>query len=70
MAVGESLSFAICHFGTRMKGLAALLISSVPSEVTDIVLFGGFFCLGSSLETWAWKEFLQVSCFGHRGALG
>lgn len=46
MAVGESLSFAICHFGTRMKGLAALLISSVPSEVTDIVLFGVFFLPG------------------------
>lgn len=28
MAVGESLYFAIYHFGTRMKALAALLISS------------------------------------------
>lgn len=39
MTVGESLCFAIYHFGTRMKGLA-LLISSFPSEITDIVLLG------------------------------
>lgn len=40
MTVGESLCFAIYHFGTQMKGLAALLISSFPSEITDIVLLG------------------------------
>lgn len=40
MTVGESLCFAIYHFGTRMKGLAALLISSFPSEITDSVLLG------------------------------
>lgn len=39
MTVGESLCFAIYHSGTQMKALAALLISSFPSEVTDFVLF-------------------------------
>lgn len=39
MTVGESLCFAIYHFGTWMKGLA-LLISSFPSEITDSVLLG------------------------------
>lgn len=42
MTVGESLCFAIYHDGTRMKGLAALLISSFPSEITVIALFGVF----------------------------
>lgn len=70
MTVGESLCFAIYHFGTRMKGLAALLISSFPSEITDIVLLGVFFAWDPPWKPGPGRNFSRSPAFATEVTLG
>lgn len=70
MAVGESQCFAIYHFGTRMKGLAALLISSFPSEVTDIVLFGFLYAWDPPWRPGPGRSFSRSPAFATEVTLG